>query len=230
MSEWKGITGSTSAELRDRFLDQHFRPLAARAFAADPEVGALVLAVAQFWCDEADDAVHAEIVPTADRHPRWPECLRDPRFYDADEDYAYPTERTESLVGWEASRDLPQLDDNSTMITAFGAYCVEGCDQEMAIAEAYRPFAVARRGPDGAIEVEVVGVVHQPHWEDRFDVGFSDDAPAGNLALADEDESDEEEDAARAATEILAEAAARREVASGRSFGDWFRAVLGRRR
>ena len=178
------ISGKTSAELRRKFIASHFVPLAAAAFKRDAEVHSIVMVVGQFWCDEAWDAVHIEMIPTAEREPQWPDCLNDARFFTVGDGYEEGTERTERLVGYTVSRDYPNLDNNTDSITAFAAYCQEGCDQEMAISEAYVPYAIARRANTSAgAEVEIVGEMVQPQWEDRFDVGFAAPSKEGNLSL-----------------------------------------------
>ena len=165
------ITGSTSAELRDKFVERALKPLVARAFKVDADVQSVIFAVAQFYADEAEDQVHMEFVPCAERNPVWPDCLADPRFYATEEDFIDCTQRTENLFRWELQRELPQLDDDA-VITAFAPYCLEESDQEMSMEESFVPYAILRR-PEGdkEITVEIVGKMHQPAFEDRFDVG-----------------------------------------------------------
>lgn len=172
------IEGESSTELRHAFMTLHALPLARQVFEADPEASSLVIAVAQYWCDEADDAVHIEAVPCTSANPTWPQCLDDSPFIHVEsadgELWHELSPRGAALAGWEVRMGLPQLDENTNAITAFGAYCIEGSHQEMSMAEAYRPYAILRRDGD-TVAVEYVGTMHQPQWEDRFDVGFDDE-------------------------------------------------------
>ena len=189
------LQGKTSAEIRQKYIDLHFVPLCRRAFEADPDVQSLILTVGQYWCDEAEDAVHLRAFPSGEakpapgspEHPRgmasgdaktgWPGCLEDARWMvEGEPSFGEMNARGAKLVGWKASRDLPHLDDNSTAITAFASYCVPGCDQEMPPAESQTPYAIGWRGRTPSdVQVDIVGHMHQPQWEDRFDVGGRDD-------------------------------------------------------
>lgn len=171
------IEGKTSDELREAYLAHHFVPLCRRVFAKDGVVRSLILAVGQFWCDEARDAVHLYSFVSGDTTPKWPACLSDERFMIVDpsdpSSFGMLNERGSDLVGWHAEEDLPFLDENVGAITAFASYCLPGRDQEMPPSASLTPYAIGRRGsaPNDVV-VEIVGTVHQPQWEDRFDVGF----------------------------------------------------------
>lgn len=143
------LPGGTSAELRAFFLRWVLQPRAARLLR-EPSTRSVTLAVAQYWNDEARDAVHLLLLPSPLRDPGWPLVGPAP--------VRWP--------GEDSPLSLPYL-DNSDYITAFGAYCLPGCDQEMSLNEAYRPYAIARMGPEG-VEIERVGALRQPELEDRF--------------------------------------------------------------
>lgn len=157
-------------------MQERFIPIAKQLFDALPEVNSVVYAVGQFWSDEASDAVHEAMLPSLDRDPMWPTFLRPP-LYESDGWEWLSPDVDARIVGVGGSgllqlgRTYPDLDDNSTMITAFAAFCAEGCDQEMPVAESHVPYAIARRMAGGAVELEIVGVLSRPEWEDRFDVG-----------------------------------------------------------
>lgn len=172
------IEGKTSAEMRERYLHEHFGPLARRYFEKDERVRSVILGIAQYWCDEADDAVHSIFVPCPDETPKpWPQCLSGNPYYSL--------EWGQTGVSWlddwkehQAMRDdLPFLDENESMIVAFASCVHETGSQEFDDAENYRPYAIARRSPAGAVDIEVVGKVLRPEWEDRFDAipSFDDD-------------------------------------------------------
>lgn len=190
------ITGRTSAELRERCMQERFIPFAKRVFDALPEANSVVYAVGQFWCDEADDAVHEAMLPSLDRDPKWPQFLRPP-LYAADGGSDLAPDADARLIGpggtglFRLGFSFPDLDENSTMITAFAAFCAEEGDQDMTVAESHVPYAIARRGAGGAVELEIVGVLSRPEWEDRFDVGYDDETdrqlpgPTGRAGLYD---------------------------------------------
>lgn len=196
----QALDGETSAEIRRKYIELHFVPLCRRVFGKDPEVSSLILTVGQYWCDEAEDAVHLHVFPSGEAKPRptgwlghlralvsgdarsgWPECLEDERWMHLEDDEDEPSfgelnERGEKLAGWKARRGLPNLDENSTAITAFASFCIPGCDQEMPPAESQTPYAIGWRGATAdVVVVDIVGHMHQPQWEDRFDVGDGDD-------------------------------------------------------
>lgn len=169
----------TSARLRETILDTHFLPIAKHVFAKEPRANSLIFAVAQFWADEADDAVHSEIVISSAVNPTWPECY-------SHEHNAFASEGEDSydaLEGqWQilsaATDQLPAdrrfTDSNGEMIPAFAAFTKEECTQEDDPAEAFLPYAIARRS-GGDVAIEIVGKMLRPEWEDNWDVGFYKD-------------------------------------------------------
>lgn len=186
MPAYKDFDGSSSAALRATYMRETAIPHARDVFAGDPEVQSLLVVVAQFWCDEAVDAVHVEHVISTDRDPVWPAVYVDNPFYLAD-----PQMRDEEtgLDVWEASArgtlalnggrerfhwvvGYPILDSNTDAITAFAAYVEEAGTQDMPLAATGSLYAILRRGEGDAVDVDIVGEVHRPEWEDRFDVGF----------------------------------------------------------
>lgn len=164
----RNLEGKTSAELREQCLELYFRPIAQAILARSPATHSVALTVGQYWCDEAEDAVHLEILPFAERDPRWP-----PPDDCAEQAFEFLEPLLAADGGyWKFSSSLPQLDDNGNAITAFASCCKEGCDQEMPIGESHLIYAIARRSDDGSTQIDIVGRMLRPEWEDRFDVGF----------------------------------------------------------
>jgi hypothetical protein len=149
------LHGGSSAAMRQHFLRWYFQPRAALMLTV-PWVRSVTLAVSQYWDDEAHDAVHIDILPSAERDPGWP--IRE-RTLPWQERPGIPHDLTAGLPDFYG--------DNYDLIVAFGAYCPTGGDQNHTIEENARPYAIARQGGQG-VTVEVVGKVHQPEWEDRF--------------------------------------------------------------
>ena len=168
--------GVTSATLRQAYMDRYFAPLAAEWFAEAPQLQSIVFAVAQYWDDEAADAVQCNLYYSAVRDPQWPAVIKETVTR-----CMYPTALNRLLTAEQYTRIHDRLrargaeitfpDHNGTMITAFAAYCVEGGNQEADDRHNYRPYAIARRGAAGA-EIEVIGKMLRPEWENRFDVGW----------------------------------------------------------
>lgn len=150
------------AETRTEVL-LRFEELATVLFKKQPSRRSIMLAVAQYWNDGADDEVHATIVCSARETPVWPhEC-----------DYAedgngelVPTrpltgEECYECGGWDELRFDFYGSNGDPRVVAFELFCREGSDQEMATSEAYTPYAIARRAGD-RIELELVAVPQRP--------------------------------------------------------------------
>ncbi|MEL6343633.1 MAG: hypothetical protein AAFV53_10920 [Myxococcota bacterium] len=166
------LHGGRSSELRAHYLRWEFAPIAAELFRQSPRWASVTLAVAQYWCDEAHDAVHTVIIPSEHVNPGWP--TPELRAEEGDDEAAVAVADDANAARWAARQSLwghrvgPFYGDNYDLIVAFAAYCLPGCHQEMDYSQAYRPYAIARRGPDASMEMEIVGRMVQPEWEDRF--------------------------------------------------------------
>lgn len=174
------IEGSSSAELRDKCMRERFAPLAKEMFARMPDVQCIAYTIGQYYCDEAEDAVHEEVATFLERDPKWPDAF-DQEADDARKAKAFG----EHPYGYhEFAFELPMLDDNSSAITAFASYCRELGDQDQPFTDSHVVYAWARRGAGGEVEIDVVGTMHRPEWEDRFDVGLGDEDGEGGEAPA----------------------------------------------
>jgi hypothetical protein len=173
------IEGTTSAELRDKCMRERFVPLAREMFARMPEVQCIAYTIGQYFCDEAEDAVHEEIATFLEREPKWPDAF-DQEADEARKERAFATH----VDGFDEFVDnLPTLDDNSSAITAFASHCREPGDQEQPFTESHVVYAWARRGVGGELVLDVVGTMFRPEWEDRFDVGLGDEDGEGGAPL-----------------------------------------------
>lgn len=172
------LMGETPAAMREDAVRRILVPMAESAFAARPDVQSLLLAVAQYWNDEADDAVHASVHYSRRHTPVWPhEC---PYFAD---DAGTASDRADfcnwcggQVPGHPANPEWVPWDDNGSAIPAFEAFCREACHQEMTTGEAYLPYAVVRRGQG----VEIVGRPVRPWAERRESIEHA--PPSGQLA------------------------------------------------
>jgi uncharacterized protein (TIGR02996 family) len=139
-------------EERARIVGEDFVPYVKSVFEKHGELRSALLTVAQYWADEADDAVHATIVFSTRATPLWPHWCS---WGDDDEDTSTsldPAEQCSSCgdYGW-----MP-FDDNGSAIGPFQSCCREDASQDSPTAEAYLPYAVARRR-GSEIDVEIVG-------------------------------------------------------------------------
>lgn len=154
--DW-GRDGVDAARVRAETLDE-LRIVAAKLFAAQPQYRSVLLSFGQFWCDEADDAVHAHLTVSERDLPLWPHRCAESAFADGEVD-SIPGEGCTSCA-----EDLPDwfdVDENGTAVPAFEAYCHESGSQEEDDAHNFRPYAVARKRGD-AIEIEVIGELLRP--------------------------------------------------------------------
>lgn len=167
---WDSITwyGRTSAEMRELAVKYYLEPAARLIFASHPKAQSVILAIAQYWNDEANDATHVEIIVTSDPDPKWPACMN---------------KRVGGEDRWKRSKLNDAIatiagsgwgDDNYQNIVAFASYCMPDCHQEMSTEEAYSPYAVCIRGatPE-AVTTKIVGKLRQRAFENEFNVGFN---------------------------------------------------------
>lgn len=113
-----------------------FEPWLKEHFKRKPADQSVLVSVAQFWADEANDAVH--LTTLASDKPV-------PDFFHSDWSDEPSTEGTHG-VGWEHS---PEWDDNGMSIRCFQAYCGEMGSQELPSAAQSEPFAIIQRTPSG---------------------------------------------------------------------------------
>lgn len=149
---WGG--GTLEGALRD--LERY----ATKVFAVKPEVRSVMMSVAQYWSDEADDAVHAFAVASERSTPLWPHVCSESSWGDD------PPESIAGEICESCASDLGYFpcDDNGSSIPVFEPYCHEDGSQEESMADNYTPFAVARRTDDG-VAIDFVGTLHRPEYQ-----------------------------------------------------------------
>ncbi len=181
----------TSLALRQRYEREYILPIAKALFEIEPRCQSMLLAVGQYWCDEATDAVHDNLIACEARDPAWPQAAQVyPGAIGDTETLALLLK--ESAEGHEVCElDLAQgllfslarkqafpdgkavftLDNNSDMIVAFASYCHEVSDQEQPSYRSHTPYGIVRRpAPGEDARVEIIGTMHRPEREDRWDV------------------------------------------------------------
>jgi hypothetical protein len=163
-------TKEEAVDLRSKVINAEVLPTIKIVFDKYTHLQSAMLLVAQYWDDNASDAVHYTMIYSVLQTPLWGrEFLKTdyddddpvnlpglPSLYEIDD---YLWEYFDKLEGREYF-----WDDNGDAVPLFAAYCKEGCHQEMDYLEAYTPYAVFRRKEE-EIEIEVVGNMLRP-WLD----------------------------------------------------------------
>lgn len=150
---WWAIDDPTPARLIDA-LGEAFAAHARAIFDTEPRMQTIVMAVAQFWDDDAPDEVHADLFySTTDAAP-WPHNCDDADDHDpffCESCFIWSTD------GRSGDFELPTLIDRVTR--AIEAFCSEDANREMTWAQMHLPLWVARRRVDTA---EFVGQLQRP--------------------------------------------------------------------
>ena len=125
------------------YLREHIVPYV-RRHLDQRDLRSAMLLVAQYWADEADDAVHGELAWSRLPEPDLEAALRS--LDDWEEEAKDPTNLGPGLSQREVEESsyLP-WDDNGETIPLFAQYCTEDCDQEMTTSEAYSPCVLFQK-------------------------------------------------------------------------------------
>lgn len=144
--------------LRRRSLEA-FRKSAGEYLAQHSDVQSMVLGVSQYFADEAGDAVHERCFTFRTLVPTWPHQCRWGEAQPVDGSRCNQCEEGERLPWGE-------LDSNTEAVSAWSALCTEwgGGEGE---SERVDPIAIARRGEDGTVELELIHEVVRPWLDDN---------------------------------------------------------------
>jgi hypothetical protein len=172
---------------RLEYFETNLKPALGEVFALHPWISSAAVCVAQYWDDEAADAVHCRVVLSRLEDPD----LRSGLMWEGDDDVNLPDQQGGRLVGdqyslmfhrpdgtsrlYEDGTGAFGWDDNGEAISLFAAFCSEGSNQCMDPADCYVPWGVVRRGARG-LELEVVGTMLRP-WLDGIAPEWVDDEP-----------------------------------------------------
>jgi hypothetical protein len=167
---------------RIEFFDQRCRSVLNDVFAENPWITSAALCVAQYWDDEAADAVHARVVfsrhDTPDLQAGLSASDRDPVNLEGDFDHwdlLMVKPGPEAVDRWSRLRfDEWIWDSNGEAISHFACFCLEGATQCHHPVEVYRPWAVIRRDRTGGLELDVVGAMVRP-WLDGVNPEWVED-------------------------------------------------------
>ena len=148
--------------LRNQMINDNITPFIEDNFSKFPWIQAATLFVAQYWNDEAEDAVHYEVLWSQLTEPPFNRGTFPPDFNVWDPD---PTNLPTGMHSSHQHGYVAQWDSNGIAIPLFAAYCKEDCHQEMDFAECYSPLIEFTRASDGSIERKFVGSKIRP-WLD----------------------------------------------------------------
>lgn len=153
------------------WLRDELKPWLTKHFKQHGDDQSVLLAVAQYWADEADDAVH--LTALASKH-------RVPDFFANEWNEEGSTSDTRG-IDWS---NRPRWDDNGRSIRAFQAYCGELGSQELPSSDQAEPFLIAHRGEQGP-QVTWLGRMQRP-WLDLPHTGLpgflgEDDSSDGDV-------------------------------------------------
>jgi uncharacterized protein (TIGR02996 family) len=152
---WWAIDDPTPARLIDA-LGEAFAAHARAIFDTEPRMQTIIMAVAQFWDDDAPDEVHADLFYSTTHTAPWPHNCDDADDHDlffCESCFMWSTD------GRSGDFELPTLNDRVTR--AIEAFCGEGANREMTWTQTHLPLWVARRRVDTA---EFVGQLQRP-WQ-----------------------------------------------------------------
>lgn len=157
------FTEEETVLLRRKFLQQQIIPALKLRFKKYPQLRSAALFVAQYWDDEANDAVHQNTFFSVLETPDFDAIAANGSF----------RPDPENIPGFQRQYDLDRggkyeewvpWNDNGLAIPLFAAFCREGATQYMEDNEAYSLFAIFRKTSAG-IEVEHSGEMIRPWLE-----------------------------------------------------------------
>jgi hypothetical protein len=165
-----------AAAARERAMSTDLVPYVLGLFEEHSALRSCALCVAQFWCDEALDAVHYRFVWSERETPEIEAGLA-----------AGDEERDDANLPTLHSVTAPYLrawDDNGDAISLYASYCRESCDQEMSEAEVFLPYAIFRRTAQG-VAVQRAPTQRRP-WLDGVRPVLDDESGDDGMDLFEE--------------------------------------------
>jgi hypothetical protein len=177
-------TPEQAAEKRAEVLAGVHRAVT-RVMDRHPELQSAAMLVAQYWSDEAEDAVHCDFVFSRLPEPDLAAFERAWQEGEGEDAVNLPpglSHHTLSGLAFGYDREAPpgappvneyDWDSNDEAIPLFAAFTPEGAHQEMSPVEASATYALFRRGP-GGIRADVVGRMLRP-WLDGVEPVLPED-------------------------------------------------------
>lgn len=139
-----------SAKLREAIVKNYVKPIVKKTFENYYQLNSAMLLVAQYWDDEAHDAVHNRLFFSVLRTPDIKAIFRFEFYEDSINLPELPSHSeikcwARDQLNNKKAKTRVYWEENGEAIPAFAAFCKEGCHQLMRTSEAYTPYAVFRR-------------------------------------------------------------------------------------
>lgn len=147
----KLFTTEEAKQLRENILRESILPRLEKRFAKYPTLKSAGMFIAQYWCDEAEDAVHLRLFFSVLETPDYKSAFA------CESGLSDPVNLPDLPINtWifhdEKYGGIP-WDDNGITISAFAGFCRDGCHHEMKHEEAYSLYAIFRKNGN-AVDVE----------------------------------------------------------------------------
>lgn len=158
----KLFTPTEAKQLRENIIRGWILPGLEKRFEKYAALRSAALLVAQYWCDEADDAVHKRLFFSVLETPDYKTALE--CGYGEHDPVNLPDLPPDSEILFDKDCGWISWDDNGMAIPAFAAFCREESHQELNTEEAYSLFAIFRKTSEG-FDIEYCGEMVRP-WLD----------------------------------------------------------------
>lgn len=198
LSDTHLYTPEEAKEIRTQWLQGPAPAYVSSFFDVNPEANSCILLMAQYWNDEADDAVHARFMFSSKKVPDLDllfAAYDQYNFGDAEGEEGLAEKlKLESGLMTRYGGGLYDpthfwsrhyLSDagwcsNGDAIPLWASYCKEGANQEQNISEAYTPVALFRREADDSVSSFLIGKELRPYlsglrpcnWEEEWEEGY----------------------------------------------------------
>jgi uncharacterized protein (TIGR02996 family) len=165
---WGNPPESSPLHTRAKYIQDDIGKYVEKAFKKNPKYKSAVLAVSQYFADEAIDAVHGKVVFSENEAPIWPHaCQWRGREAQSGSNMKFDRGERCSSCGRSGSTWLP-FDSNGQGIVGFQSCCLESQDEG---GGDYTPYVIYRRTKTG-FETEIIGAPVRA-WFDDDDASYS---------------------------------------------------------
>jgi hypothetical protein len=165
------LSPEETVQLRNAYLSGRLKDAIDAVFGSDASLQSVTLLVAQYWSDEAHDAVHGEMIYSELDTPDLEAVKANPEIYPEADSVNLSGRNPWDVVVWESS-PLRDWGSNNYCIPLFAALCEEGGHQEGDNLEFFSPVAIYRRTGPAATAVQFVGEIKRP-WLEGVSFEFS---------------------------------------------------------
>ena len=160
-------------DLREEMIWGIVIPYLKAVFKEYDEFNSAAFMVAQYWDDEASDAVHCDFVFSVQDRPdisasiEYHKALNDDNYDTLGDEINHPDYSEDNMfeISQTSIGIVYKWDDNRMAIPAFAAFTKEGADQCSDLHDNYSPYAFFFKKDSGELDYEVVGKMHRP-WLD----------------------------------------------------------------